>query len=151
MDLRGWQPINDQVFIERLEPMIQPQHGLVLTDQNAENKPILRKGRVLACGPGKWIEGTWWYLPKRGNYLLDMHRPEAEQTHEWRWLEGYREQLDVKPGMTVLFNARWNDLAHGELRGTGADKLGPLERPLSYKFDPTIHLVQEADIAGILG
>jgi hypothetical protein len=51
---------------------------------------------------------------------------------------------------TVLFNARWNDLAHGELRGTGADKSGPLERPLSYKFDPTIHLVQENDIAGIL-
>lgn len=149
MDLRGWQPINDQVFIERLEPMIQPQHGLVLTDQNAENKPILRKGRVLACGPGKWIEGTWWKVRPRS--AAGIERGNVDLLSQWEWFSGYREQLDVKLGMTVLFNARWNDLAHGELRGTGADKLGPLERPLSYKFDPTIHLVQEADIAGILG
>jgi Chaperonin 10 Kd subunit len=56
----------------------------------------------------------------------------------------------VKVGMTVLFNSKWNDLAHAENIGTGADGKGPLERPLSYKLDKNIHLVREADIFGIL-
>lgn len=68
----------------------------------------------------------------------------------WEWIPGHREHMEVKVGQEVMFNARWNDLAHGELKGTGSDGLGPLERPLSYKFDPLLHLVQEGDIAGIL-
>lgn len=98
-----------------------PASKIVLTDETSSNSPILREGIVLAVGPGKRDE------------------------------DGYREPLAVKPGDKVLFNARWNDLAHQELKGTGSDGSGQLERPLSYKFDPTIHLIQEADIAGLLG
>lgn len=57
---------------------------------------------------------------------------------------------DVKPGMKVLFNSKWNDLSAGENKGTGADGSGPLERPLPLGADPLIHLVQEADIFGIV-
>lgn len=59
----------------------------------------------------------------------------------------------VKPGQLVLFNAKWNDLAHAELKATGSDvksKTSPLERPLSYKFDPMLHLVTEKDIFAVL-
>lgn len=56
----------------------------------------------------------------------------------------------LKPAMLVLFNSRWNDLAHAENVGTGADGKGPLERPLSYKLDPLTHLVTEDDIFCIL-
>src|SRR5216683_5466420 len=92
-----------------------PAWGIMLTDETAGNGPILREGIVLACGPGKRDE------------------------------DGDRVPLDVKPGDKVLFNVRWNDFANAELRGTGSDLKGPLERPLSYRFDPMIHLVQEAD------
>lgn len=144
------QPMNDSVLIERLEPMIKMRGGIYLTDDTNGNGPILRRGRVLACGPGKWVEGTWWKVKK------SMALPNSDITgfypeyREWEWLEGHREPLDVKPGMTVLFNARWNDFEHGELRGTGSDKSGPLERPLPVGYDEKIHLVQEADIVGIL-
>lgn len=52
----------------------------------------------------------------------------------------------ITPGDLVLFNSKWNDLAHAENKGTGADGAGPLERPLSYKLDPLTHLVTENDI-----
>jgi hypothetical protein len=67
-----------------------------------------------------------------------------------KWQDGYRRPMDVKPGMKVLFNSKWNDLAHGELRGTGADGSGPLERPISYKLDANLHLVTEGDIFAIV-
>ena len=47
--------------------------------------------------------------------------------------------LDVKPGDKVLFNSKWNDF--------GAAEHG---RPLPLGADPTLHLVQEADIFGII-
>jgi chaperonin GroES len=52
---------------------------------------------------------------------------------------GKRIPLDVKPGDKVLFNSRWNDFSAAE-HG----------RPLRYDQDPMIHLVQEADIFGIV-
>jgi hypothetical protein len=137
-----WQPMEDQVFIERLEPIQQGRKSpIVITDlATADNKMLLRKGRVLAVGPGKWIPGTWRFRHTRiGDF--------------WDWFDGYRETPAVKPGQLVIFNARWNDLRHGELRPIGSDRYSrsaPLERPLSYRFDERIHLVQEADIAGIL-
>jgi len=134
-DLRNWQPMNDGVLIERLEPMIKVRGGIYLTDDTNGNGPLLRRGKVLACGLGKWVKGMWWYFESRNG---------------WEWIPSHREQMDVKPGMTVLFNARWNDFSHGELRSTGSDKSGPLERPLPVGYDEKIHLVQEADIAGIL-
>lgn len=57
----------------------------------------------------------------------------------------------LKPGMVVLFNSKWNDLAHAENKGTGADGKGPLERPLSYHREPLEHLVTEDDIFCIIG
>ena len=78
------------------------------------------KGIVLAVGPGKRDE------------------------------DGDLVPLDVKPGDKVLFNSKWNDLAASCNVGTGADGSGPLERPLPLGADPTLHLVQEADIFGII-
>lgn len=57
----------------------------------------------------------------------------------------------LNAGMLVLFNSKWNDLAHAENTGSGADGKGPLERPLSYKLDKLEHLVTEDDIFCILG
>jgi chaperonin GroES len=122
--IRNWQPMGDSVLIERLEPIERkPGSEIVLTDIKHTGEMLLRKGRVLAVGPGKRDE------------------------------DGDRVPCDVKPGDLVIFNARWNDLAHAELKPVGSDaksRTAPLERPLSYKFDPAIHLVQEADIAGVL-
>jgi len=142
--------MNDGVLIERLEPMLKERGGIVLTDEIVGNGPILRRGKVLACGPGRWVAGTWW---KKCAAEISAMRAQVypdllDDGWTWEWLPGYRETLDVNPGDRVLFNARWNDFAHDELRGTGSDKSGPLERPLPIGFDPMIHLVQEADIAG---
>jgi co-chaperonin GroES (HSP10) len=118
------QPMNDSVLIQRLEPIEQKRgSAIVFTDMKQSGEMILRKGRVLAVGPGKRDE------------------------------DGERVPCEVKPGDLVIFNARWNDFAHAELKPVGSDaksRTAPLERPLSYRFDPTIHLVQEADIAGVL-
>lgn len=131
----NWQPTGDGVLIRRVEQNV-PRETVLLTDKDSGNGPRMAKGVVLAVGPGKWIEGTWWHF--------------SHPQSRWEWIPGHREHMEVKVGQEVMFNSRWNDLAHGELKGTGSDGLGPLERPLSYKFDPLLHLVQEGDIAGIL-
>lgn len=137
--------MGDGVLIERLEPIEQYRgSAIVLTDMKQDGKMILRKGRVLAVGPGKWHPGEWW----NGLYATDKTfegRPIWDIG--WHWIESWRETPEVKPGDLVIFNARWNDLTNAENRGSGADGRGPLERPLSYRFNPWIHLVQEADIA----
>ena len=66
------------------------------------------KGTVLAVGPGKRDE------------------------------DGDIEPLQVKPGDTVLFSSKWNDLA------------GDYYSDLPVGADPLIHLIQEADILAIL-
>ena len=117
---------DDRVLVRLIdEPSI-----ILLTD-----KPKSIKGIVLAVGPGKWVPGTWWHF-------LTGER--------WRWIDGHREPVTVKPGQIVAFNSRWNDLTHAENKGTGADGKGKLERPLSYKLDQNVHLIREADIFGIL-
>ena len=142
--MEGVELLDDRVLIRRIEP----RSALMLTD-----RPKSIKGLVLAVGPGKWVPGTWWY---RGQWyrILDGHvdgKPVScdsswQKVGKWEWADGYREPMGVKPGDTVLFNSRWNDLAHAENKGTGADLKGPLERPLSYKLDPLTHLIREADI-----
>ena len=108
--------------------MIQPLHDRVLIRRIEESdspitltdKPKGIKGVILAVGPGKWIEGI------NGGMV--------------------RKCLDVKPGMVVLFNSKWNDFTASENVGTGSDGKGPLERPLPISADPMIHLIHEADI-----
>jgi co-chaperonin GroES (HSP10) len=107
-------PRNDRVLIQRID---EPESGLIITD-----KPKGIKGIVIAAGPGKWHEGEWWLI--KG---------------EWKWFDAYREPLDVKPGMTVYFNSRWNDLASDY-----QTKHIPLEFELNK-----LHLIQEADIYAI--
>lgn len=98
-----------------------PQGIIIAPDgAGAANGSTLREGIILAVGPGKYDE------------------------------DGDFQPTTVKPGQRVMFNARWNDFAHGELRGTDCDGEGPLERPLPLGADASIHLIQEADIAGIL-
>jgi len=131
-------PRDDRILVQRIDE----ESGILLTD-----RPKSIKGLVLAVGPGKWIPGTWWYLKKRR--WLDGGM-EGIEGGEWEWIPGYREPVTVKPGQIIAFNSRWNDLAHAENKGTGADGAGKLERPLSYKLDQNIHLIREADIFGIL-
>lgn len=109
------QPRNDRVLIERLD---EPQTGVIIRPEVASTKGI--KGVVLSVGPGKWVPGEWWKIKGK-----------------WEWIEGYRQELQVKPGMKVLFNSRWHDL------DANYEKSG-------YEQDGKLHLVQEADIYGIL-
>lgn len=44
---------------------------------------------------------------------------------DWFWIDGYRQEILVRPGQTVYFNSRWNDVE--QLPGAQ-------------------HLIQEADI-----
>jgi hypothetical protein len=132
------QPLDDRVLIQRLE---EPS-AIVLTDA-----PKGIKGVVLSVGPGKWHPGEWWFV---GQWYRSMYANEPpgpwRKAGSWEWIPGWRETPEVHPGDTVLFNSKWNDFAHAENKGTGADGKGPLERPLSYKQDDRLHLVREADI-----
>lgn len=133
-------PRADRVLIQRIE---DPPGLILLTD-----RPKSIKGLVLAVGPGKWIEGTWWCF-----HDLEWQTDGGEMKawrQRWEWIPGYRQQMAVKPGMKVLFNSKWNDFAHAENKGTGSDFSGPLERPLPVTADPLLHLVTESDIYGIL-
>ena len=73
-------PMHDYVLIQRIE---EKQEGLIIQPDIAKEKGI--KGKVLAVGPGKLIEGV------NGGMV--------------------RRPLDVKPGDVVLFNSKWNDFA----------------------------------------
>ncbi len=63
-------PLADRVVLEVLDETEQTAGGIYIPEA-AREKPI--KGRVLAVGPGKWLES------------------------------GKREELSVKPGDVVLF------------------------------------------------
>lgn len=66
--------------------------------------------------------------------------------------DGYIVPMAVSPGDRVMFNARWNDFCHGELKGTDCDGKGPLERPVPQSLwkKKRIYLITEGDIAGVL-
>lgn len=59
-----------------------------------------------------------------------------------KWVDGSRRKLQVKPGDKVVFNSKWNDFAE--------DHYGATCRDLPVGSDPNLHLVQEADIIGII-
>lgn len=90
----------------------------------ARQKGIL--GKVIAVGPGKWIPGEWWKVWK-GRLNCDISKPDGYggKEYEWEWIDGYRQEILVRPGQTVYFNSRWNDVE--QLPGAQ-------------------HLIQEADI-----
>jgi len=75
------EPRNDYLVVERLPDAYE--YGRILIPEVARQKGL--KGRVLAVGPGKWVEGI------NGGRV--------------------RARLDVKPGDMVIFNSRWNDFA----------------------------------------
>ncbi len=74
------EPRNDLVLIERIE---EPQRGALVVPDIAKSKSI--KGKVLAVGPGKWVEGE-----------------NGEQV---------RQRCEVLIGDIVYFNSKWSDLA----------------------------------------
>lgn len=74
------EPRNDYVLIQRID---EPLKGRIIAPEIAQEKGI--KGRVLAVGPGKWIEGI------NGGSV--------------------RRKPEVAIGDIVLFNSKWNDFA----------------------------------------
>lgn len=73
-------PRNDLVLIERIE---EPQTGLIYIPDVAKEKSM--KGRVLAVGPGKYVEGV------NGNQV--------------------RRPVEAKVGEIWYFNSKWSDLS----------------------------------------
>lgn len=73
--------MNDYVLIQRIE---EKPKGVIVAPDVAKEKGI--KGKVLAVGPGKWVEGI------NGDCLV-------------------RRKPEVKPGDVVYFNSKWNDFA----------------------------------------
>jgi len=106
------EPRNDYLVVRRIDP---PEGLITLTD--AEKGMF---GEVLAVGPGKWVPGE--------STLIDG---------EWTWVRGHRRELEIKPGMIVCFNSKWNDFASDHASN------------LPIGFDKQLHLIQEGDIIGI--
>jgi co-chaperonin GroES (HSP10) len=78
--MRMWFPMNDRLFVQRLD---EPgQSVIVIPEKYREGTHI---GRVLAVGPGKWVEGV------NGDMV--------------------RATPDVKPGMLIAFGrfTDWDD------------------------------------------
>lgn len=74
------QPLHDKVLIERMDV---PGSSVIIVPEIAQERSML--GKVLAVGPGKWIEGI------NGGRV--------------------RRPVDVKPGQYVYFNSKWDDLS----------------------------------------
>ena len=105
-----WEPRNDRMLV-RLLPEVYK--GVIhLPDNRALLSPT-RLGIVLKTGPGKWIPGEWWYVKRRGNFIFDLTRPESEQTHQWEWFPGHRQEMTCKPGMRVAIG-RFTDWESNE-------------------------------------
>lgn len=91
-------------------------------------------------------------LPQKQKGLITLE-PEASAM---RIVEGeilaVGPDCEVQPGQKIMFNARWNDFTHGELKGSDCDGKGPLERPMpQWQWDKRdLHLITEGDIAGII-
>jgi chaperonin GroES len=98
-----FQPLHDNILIQRIDVY---QVGRILIPEVARTKSL--KGKVLAVGPGKWVEGV------NGGHV--------------------RKTMDVQPGDMVIFNSRWNDIA------------GDHEDEMPAGSDPSLHLIQEADV-----
>ena len=111
-------PRHDRVLIQRIGDV--ERIGSIYLPDSARERSY--KGIVIATGPGRYHEATWWKIKGK-----------------WEWLDGWREKMEVKPGQLVLFNSKWNDLADDHTAEN-----------LPVGTDPRLHLVQEMDIVGIL-
>lgn len=138
------QPRNDYVLVQRLE---EPQKGRIIVPDVAKEKGI--KGKVLATGPGKWVPGEWWKVRKQIGLAaakFDIqgpaqgHPPTPIYAYEWEWFPGHLQPMEVKPGMTVFFNSKWNDF--------GADHYTmEAQMEARHRIERNrLHLIQEADI-----
>lgn len=90
-------PLNDRLFIERIDP--PARIGLIWLPDTAVGKGLL--GRIVAKGPGKWIESDFW----------SVKQPDGSR--KWEWRDGYRQPIDYQVGQTVYFNSRWDDANTG--------------------------------------
>jgi co-chaperonin GroES (HSP10) len=122
--------LNDLVLVRRIDDgttgvtlsdtgttIIKPKR--IILPESVQARSI--KGKVLAVGPGKWIPGEWWKV--RG---------------KWEWFDGFRDNWGLRPGMTVLFNSKWQDFASDYLKKT----------PTHH--DNTLHMIQQADVFAIV-
>lgn len=101
--MNKWEPLRDMVMVKRLEPKAATASGIHFGNP----KPLedSTKGVVLACGPGRWVRGSWY---KRGKWIQNA-KGIWQKVGEWEWLPGFFEPMKIKPGMTVEFGP-WADL-----------------------------------------
>lgn len=93
-----WEPRNDRMLV-RLLPEVY--RGLIhLPDKRSLLSPT-RVGIVLKTGPGKWIPGEWWSVPKRSEERITGNIWRVANWREWEWFPGHREEMTCKPGMRV--------------------------------------------------
>jgi len=154
----GIRLLGDRVLVRR-DPPAEVQNGVIVLPSNpahaaASDGPQNATGTVLAVGNGKWVPGEWWKVPDTATWIdlaaINYGDLERNEHGLWEWIPGHRQPIGVFPGQRVLFNARWNDFAAGEMVGTDCDGKGPLERPLPIGSDSYLHLISEGDIAGVL-
>ena len=97
------QPRNDLVLIERLDDA--PKSAIVIPEVAKERG---LKGKVLAVGPGKLVEGV------NGGLV--------------------RKPVEVRPGDIVYFNSKWNEFAGSHF--SGEEMIGtPAGLHLIYEAD----------------
>lgn len=116
------QPQQNMVVIESVPT---PEHGRIVIPDIAKQRSLM--GKVIATGPGKWIPGDWY---KVGEWF-DWHGIKLK-AGTWKWFPGYYRVPEVKVGMTVLFNSKWNDLASTHYADDAIER--------------DMHLVMEEDI-----
>jgi co-chaperonin GroES (HSP10) len=110
--IRRVEPMRDRILVQLLETE-QRMSSIVLTDP----KPLIggmRKAVVLKTGPGKWVEGEWWKVRKKGNqFVYPPSHPRAwqvvDEAYEWEWLPGHRRPVSVSTNQIVLIG-NWVDL-----------------------------------------
>lgn len=124
------QPRNDRVLIRRIE---EPEQviGSIIVPDIAREKAL--KGEVIAVGPGRWEPGEYWWV-KDYDVMTDSF------VRKWEWVPGHRVSNWVHPGQVVYFSSKWNDLASTHYDDDKA-----------ALFDPLLHLIQAADIYGVVG
>lgn len=127
--LSNWQPMADRVIIERLDLELKFS-PILITDADKS-----LKGRVLAVGPGKRVGGDWWHVG--GEWIVGQDGLHYKVGGDWEWIPTYAEPMKVKVGDLVYFNSKWHDL--------GSDY-----QHHAWWDNPSMHLVQQGDILGIV-
>ncbi len=124
------EPLSDRIIVRFVNEPQAEAGRIILTDRKELISGDLRKVVVLKVGPGRWVPGEWWKIPKRmfatGGIPISSAASIAKE-YEWRWFPGYRRQISVSPGQTV-FIGNWVDLEvedvaicqEGDVRGIAA-------------------------------